>query len=226
MDYEQRIHPLFVRITHWLLVASFLALVTSGAAILVSHPRLYWGETGTWAMDSLVDLPLPIIFGHSGWGRYLHFLAAWILVLSGLVYVLTGLVNGHIKTRLVPGPGDVTRRSILAVIADHLHWRRPAPNAAWRYNVVQRLAYLVVIFVLFPAMVWTGLAMSPTMTAQYPFLVTVLGGHQSARTVHFIVANLLLVFLLVHLVMLVLVGFRAHLMAMITGRKPPGETGS
>lgn len=217
------IHPALVRITHWLLAVSVLALVVSGSAILISHPRLYWGETGTWAMPSLVDLPL--IYGHSGWGRYLHFLAAWLCVLSGLIYVLTGLVTGHIGRRLLPGTGDAGWRAIAAVIADHLHWRRPASNAAWRYNVVQRLAYLLVIFVLFPAMVWTGLAMSPTMTAQYPFLVTVLGGHQSARTVHFIVANLLLIFLLVHLVMLVLVGFRAHVSAMITGRKPQRKAG-
>jgi thiosulfate reductase cytochrome b subunit len=225
MATHDSIHPAVIRITHWLLVVSFLALAISGTAILIAHPRLYWGETGTWAMPSLADLPLPIIYGHSGWGRYLHFLAAWVCVLSGLVYILTGLVKGYIRKRLIPDAGELNWRAISSVLRDRLHWQPPAPDVAWRYNVVQRLTYLLVIFVLFPAMVWTGLAMSPAMTAQYPFLVTVLGGHQSARTVHFIVANLLLIFLLVHLVMLVRVGFVSHVQAMITGRQPQGETG-
>jgi len=213
-------HPAIVRVTHWLLAISFLGLLISGTAILITHPRLYWGETGTWSMPSLIDLPLPTVFGHSGWGRYLHFLSAWVCVLSGLTYVIAGVVSRHFRDRLIPSRSELTWHAIAATVREHLRWRRTAEDSAWQYNVVQRLAYLTVVFVLFPAMIWTGLAMSPSITAQYPLIVTVLGGHQSARTLHFLVANLLVVFLVAHLTMLVLVGFGSHVMAMITGRRP------
>jgi len=214
------VHSGIVRITHWMLVVSFVSLVVSGIAILIVHPRLYWGETGAWGTPSLIDLPLPYVRDQSGWGRYLHFLAAWVCVLSGLTYVVAGIVNRHFRADLVPPKAELTGPAIFAVLHDHLRWRRPVGPDAWRYNVVQRLTYLVVIFVLFPAMVWTGLAMSPTITAAYPFIVMVLGGHQTARTLHFVVANLLFLFLLVHLAMLGLVGFGTHVRAMITGHRP------
>jgi len=219
---EALVHPGVVRVTHWLIVAGFLCLLVSGTAILISHPRFYWGETGTIDMPSLFDLPLEPIFGHSGWGRYLHFQAAWLLVLSGFVYVVAGLTRGHFSARLLPDRSQLGLRAIRAEISSHLRWRRPPADAAWRYNVVQQLAYLLVIFVLLPSMIWTGLAMSPTMTAQYPFLVTVLGGHQSARTLHFGVATALVAFAVVHVAMLFLVGFGAHLRAMVTGYRPSG----
>src|SRR6185295_1372480 len=101
-----------------------------------------------------------------------------------------------------------------------LRLRRGRAAPSWRYNVVQKLSYLVVVFALCPAMVWTGLAMSPALSAQYPFLPAAFGVHQSARTVHFIVADMVVLFLVVHLTMLVLVGFGAHVRAMVTGYRP------
>jgi Ni,Fe-hydrogenase I cytochrome b subunit len=71
-------HSLVVRLTHWINAIASFALIVSGVAILLAHPRLYWGETGAVGAASLIDLPIPFIFGHSGWGRYLHFLAAWV----------------------------------------------------------------------------------------------------------------------------------------------------
>jgi len=214
------VHPAVVRVTHWLIAIGFFCLLVSGTAILISHPRFYWGETGTVDMPSLFDLPFEPIYGHSGWGRYLHFQAAWLLVLSGFVYVVAGLVGNHFRARLLPEKSELTWRAIRAEVLSHLRWRRPLADQAWRYNAVQQLAYLLVIFALLPAMIWTGLAMSPTMTAQYPFLVTVLGGHQSARTLHFFVASLLAVFVTVHVAMLFLVGFGPHFRAMVTGYRP------
>jgi thiosulfate reductase cytochrome b subunit len=217
---RELVHSAIVRVTHWLLAVSFVCLVVSGIAILIIHPRLYWGETGTWHMPSLIDLPLPYIRGHSGWGRSLHFLSAWVCVLSGIAYVATGVINRHLRDRLVPARSELTWRAIHTIIRDHILWRRSTDADSWRYNVVQRLTYLLVVFVLFPAMVWTGLAMSPSITSQYAFFVTMLGGHQSARTLHFIVANLLVAFFAVHMAMLVLIGFRSHVLAMITGYMP------
>jgi thiosulfate reductase cytochrome b subunit len=210
-------HPAFVRICHWAIALSVVGLLVSGAAILLAHPRLYWGETGAVGAPSLVDLPLPFVFGHSGWGRYLHFTSAWMLVLMGAFYVLAGLVTGQFRARLLPSKADLTWCRVAGAIARALRGKRSANGEAGRYNVVQQLTYLAVVFVLLPAMVWTGLAMSPSVTSVWPFLVDALGGQQSARTIHFFVANLLVLFFVVHVAMLLVAGFFGRTRAMITG---------
>jgi thiosulfate reductase cytochrome b subunit len=209
---------LVVRITHWIAVLSVLALLVSGAGILISHPRLYWGEAGNIGFESLIDLPIPFIIGPSVWNRPIHFLAAWVLVLAGLAYAVGGCVTRHFREDLLPARADLRWGRITGVISDHLRWR-PADDT-WTYNVLQRLTYLAVTFVLFPGIVWTGLAMSFGVTSVFPVLATALGGHQSARTLHFALVGLLVLFLIVHMAMLCLVGFASHMRAMITGYIP------
>jgi thiosulfate reductase cytochrome b subunit len=187
-------HSALVRVTHWTTVASFLALLYSGIAILLAHPRLYWGETGALGTPSLIDLPLPMVLtGQTGWGRYLHFLSAWVCVVTGAVYVLGGMSACHFRNDL---------------------FRRGGPA---NYDALQRITYSAVVFVLFPLMIWTGFAMSPAITSVFPVLVTALGGQQSARTIHFVVASLLVLFLVGHVVMVYLSGFTRHVGAMILG---------
>jgi thiosulfate reductase cytochrome b subunit len=99
-----------------------------------------------------------------------------------------------------------------------LRFKRPSEEEAWSYNLLQRLTYLFVIFVLFPLIIWTGLAMSPAVASAFPSAVTVLGGQQSARTIHFFVTVFLFLFLLVHIMMICLAGFWSRMRAMITGR--------
>jgi thiosulfate reductase cytochrome b subunit len=215
---------LLVRITHWIAVLSVLGLLISGIGILVSHPRLYWGETGNIATESLIDLPIPFIIGPSVWNRPIHFLAAWILVLTGLAYVIGGYITRHFSRDLLPAKADLRWSRVMGVISSHLGWRRVSTDDTWTYNVVQRLTYLAVVFALFPAIIWTGLAMSFGVTSVFPFLVTALGGHQSARTLHFSFVSLLVLFLVVHILMVCLVGFWAHVRAMITGYIPPARS--
>jgi len=105
----------------------------------------------------------------------------------------------------------------------HLRLQRPGREEAWSYNVLQRLSYLLVIFVLFPLMIWTGLAMSFGFTAAFPLTARLLRGHQTARSLHFLVTILLVLFLLVHVFMIFLAGFRARMRAMITGRATPTD---
>ena len=210
-------HSVLVRITHWITTLSFFGLLVSGIAILLAHPRLYWGETGAVGTPSLFDLPLPFLLGHSGWGRYLHFLSAWLCVLAGFAYVLSGLFTRHFRRKLLPTRTDLTWARISRVVLDHLRLKRPSEEAFWRYNVVQQLTYLVVVFLLFPLMIWTGLAMSPAITSVFPSVVTVFGGQQSARTIHFFVTNFLVLFLLVHIAMICISGFWTRMRAMITG---------
>jgi thiosulfate reductase cytochrome b subunit len=211
---------LIVRVTHWLAVLGVLGLLVSGVGILISHPRLYWGETGGIGTESLIDLPVPFIIGPSVWNRPIHFFFAWILVLSGVVYVVGGLVTGHLWKALLPARADLRWNSIIGVISHHLRWKRLSTDDIGTYNAVQQLTYLVVVFVLFPAISLTGLAMSFGLMSAFPTLVTTLGGHQSARTLHFVFASLLVVFLIVHIFMLCLVGFGRHMRAMITGYIP------
>ena len=215
-------HSAVVRITHWIVVLSVLGLLVSGIGILVSHPRLYWGETGSAGTESLIDLPIPFIIGPSVWNRPIHFLFAWILVLTGLAYVGGGFITRHFRNDLLPAKADLRWNRIMGVISDHLRWKRTSPNAAWSYNVVQRLTYLGVVFALFPAILWTGLAMSFGVTSVFPVMATALGGHQSARTLHFVSVTLLLLFAIVHIVMLCIEGFWSSVRAMITGHLPRG----
>jgi thiosulfate reductase cytochrome b subunit len=186
-------HSALVRVTHWMNTASFAALLVSGVAILLAHPRLYWGETGAFGAPSLIDLPLPLLLtGQSGWGRSLHFLTAWVCVLTGTVYVVSSLRSGHLRY------GDLD------------------------YSPSQRVAYFAVVALLFPAMIWTGLAMSPAITSVAPILVNAAGGQQSARTIHFVVACALVLFPAGHVVMVAVSGFRVRMRGMITGRRPIG----
>jgi len=181
-------HSLVVRLTHWINAIASFALIVSGAAILLAHPRLYWGETGAVGAPSLIDLPIPFIFGHSGWGRYLHFLAAWVGAITGVVYVSAGVVT-----------------------------RRFGHASFQAYNVLQRLTYVFVIFVLGPLVLISGLAFSPMLASAAPWLVGVFGGQQSARTIHFFAAAAIVAFLIVHVVMVAATGFTARMRSMIVG---------
>jgi thiosulfate reductase cytochrome b subunit len=212
-------HTAAVRVTHWVNALSFFGLLASGFAILLAHPRFYWGEAGGMGTPSILDLPLPFMKGGpSGWGRNLHFFSAWLCVINGSLYALGGFITRHFRENLVPAKADLNWGSIARLVSSHLRLRRPGVVTALAYNPLQRLTYLLVVFVLLPLMIWTGFAMSPAIVAAFPAIVTILGGQQSARTLHFLAADLLVVFLLVHLTMVYLAGFRDRVRAMITGR--------
>jgi thiosulfate reductase cytochrome b subunit len=209
---------LLVRVTHWLNAVSFAGLVVSGVGILLAHPRFYWGETGGVGMPSLFDLPLPFMLGGpSGWGRYMHFQSAWLCVLTGLLYIVSGVVTRHFRKEFLPARSALAGSSLARELREHLRFATPAPEEAFSYNTLQRLSYLAVVFGLFPLMIWTGMAMSPAVTSVFPFFVTLSGGFQSARTIHFFAANALVLFFLVHVVMVWRAGFVARTSAMITG---------
>jgi len=225
-----RRHSALVRVTHWLTVISFLALLVTGGEIVISHPRFYWGETGNSGTTPLFKIPIPasrdtvpsgynyVMPDQNGWSRYLHFEAAWVLVLTGLVYVIASLLNRHFSRNLLPSPADRNWRAFRNVFAKSLRRAPPDPASNDAYNVVQRTAYVLVIFVLFPLVIWTGLALSPAFDSVLPATVNLLGGRQSARTLHFFVTDLLVLFLIVHVAMIVLAGFWSRTRAMITGR--------
>ncbi len=231
-DTEAPRHTLVVRITHWITTLCFFALLVTGIEIVISHPRFYWGEAGNVLTPSLFVLPIPasratvptgygyVLPDQNGWSRYLHFQAAWAVVLTGLWYGIYGIVTGHFRKNLLPAGQDRSWRAVYRSVSNHLSLRRPDAGEAWSYNLLQRLSYLLVIFVLFPLVIWTGLAMSPAIASAFPFTVTAFGGQQSARTIHFFVSIALTLFLLVHVAMIVFAGFGNRMRAMLTGRLP------
>jgi len=221
-------HSAVVRLTHWISTLCFVALLVSGVELTISHPRFYWGEEGNVNTKPLLSIPIPssrgsvptgygyVLPDQNGWSRYLHFQTAWLVVATGLVYVLYSLSSGHFRRNLLPSRGDLSPRALAKVFAGHLRLKLDPNNRS--YNPLQRITYLVVIFGAFPLMIWTGLAMSPSAAGAFPFLVNAVGGHQSARTLHFFDTLFLVVFLVVHVVMVYRAGFRDRMRAMFTGK--------
>ncbi len=238
-------HARWVRFSHWILTVSLLALAFSGVVILMAHPRLYWGNAGNDLTPALLELPIsrnyrhggwanarpffenaagPVsasrtydIFNQNGWGRSLHFLAAWCLVLPGAVYLLAGIFGGHFRSHLLPKAKELAPRYVWRDVLDHLRLRIPTSPGASHYGLLQKSAYSMVIFVAAPLIVVTGLAMSPAVTASFPFLLSLFGGYQSARTIHFFTFVALLIFVFVHVVMVIMSGFRRQIRAMTVG---------
>lgn len=151
-------------------------------------------------------------------GRRWHFFFAWVFVINGLVYLVYGLLSGHFRRDLAPDRHELAPRYFWREIIDHARLRFPEGEEARHYNVLQKLTYIVVIAGLLPLMVLTGLTMSPGVDAVFPVLLDIFGGRQSARTLHFISASLLVLFVIVHLAMVILSGTWNNMRSMVTGR--------
>jgi thiosulfate reductase cytochrome b subunit len=146
-------------------------------------------------------------------GRRWHFFFAWLFVINGLVYVIASLLSRHVWRDLVPNRTQL--RQIGSTIVHHLRFRF---DHGRDYNVLQKLSYLAMIFIVLPLVILAGLAMSPGLDAAFPWLVDIFGGRQSARTVHFIAATAIVLFVLIHVVMVLISGVWNNLRSMITGR--------
>jgi thiosulfate reductase cytochrome b subunit len=240
---ESTRHKRWVKGTHFIITLSFLALSVSGYVILMAHPRLYWGKAGNDLTPALFELPIsrnyhhngweksvPFrhltgsqvsaartydIFNENGWGRSTHFLAAWFLFVAGLIYFVAGFFSGHFRHNLAPGRGEFRLKLLWADFVSHF---RKQSYHSGKYGLLQKVTYLWVILFLFPVVILTGFTMSPAITASYPFLLKIFFGHQSARTIHFFSASLLVLFLLVHLVMVARSGFKRNLWAITFGK--------
>ncbi len=149
-------------------------------------------------------------------GRRWHFFFAWLFVLNGLFYVGYTVASRHLARDLAPSAAEL--KGIGHSIRQHLSIRKLRAESAHGYNVLQKLSYLIVVFVLGPLVVLTGLTMSPWLNSALPWLPALFDGRQSARTIHFIIAFAFVAFVLIHVAMVLLVGPVNHLRAMITGR--------
>lgn len=236
-------HRPWVKTSHWVISASFLFLAFTGFEIVMVHPRFYWGEAGNDLTPALFELPVsrnykhngweatkpffdtagsPVtasrtydIFNQNGWGRSLHFLSGWFLVVTGVLYLVAGFVTGHFRKNL--NLNQFSPRSLLHDIRSHFRGEIPPATGGPDYGLLQRIAYLSVIFILFPIIIVSGMTMSPAITAAYPWLLSVFFGAQSARTIHFFASMALELFLVIHVVMIVKSGFKKQLRGMTTG---------
>lgn len=188
-----------------------LSITTTGV-LGVSRDNGDWNERGfpSWAtIPSYQDLAT---------GRRWHFFFAWLFVINGFVYLLYGFVAGHFRRDLAPTADEITPSHLKQEIANHARLRFPKGEKARHYNALQKLTYLIVIFLLLPLMVATGLTMSPGIDAGFPFLLDIFGGRQSARSIHFICAWTIVLFVVVHIVMVIVSGLWNNIRSMVTGR--------
>ncbi|MBW4707415.1 cytochrome b/b6 domain-containing protein [Roseobacter sp. YSTF-M11] len=211
------------RITHWIWALSVFFLMGSGAQIFNAHPVLYFGDQSGFGFDNTVFSLAGEGRALPGWatipsgvdlatGRVVHFFFAWVFVVAFLVWCVGAVASGHMWHDLMPRRADL--RSLAGDIRQHaqlrFHHRR-------RYGPLQKLSYGAVLFGLFPLIVATGLAMSPAMNAAFPWLPEILGGRQTARTLHFAAATGVVLFILVHVVMVLLAGPVNEMRSMLTG---------
>ena len=239
-------HKRWVKVSHWIVTISFLVLAFTGFVILMVHPRLYWGEVGNDLTPALFELPIsrnyehggwgksvPFfdeagslvsanrtydIFNQNGWGRSLHFLAAWFLVITGLVYLLVGIFTGHFRNHIWPKLKELSPQLFWHDVINHLRMRIPPATGGPQYGLLQRFTYMFIIFIALPLVVITGMTMSPAITAAYPFLLKIFGGFQSARTIHFFASATLEIFLFVHVLMIIKSGFKQQIRYMTLGK--------
>jgi len=155
-------------------------------------------------------------------GRVVHFFFGWIFVAALFVWFLASFINGHLRRDILPKGSDIG--GLPRDVADHARFRF---HHGRTYSPLQKLSYFAVFFVLFPLIILTGLTMSPGMDAAWPWLLDIFGGRQTARTIHFVVMMLLVLFFIVHIIMVLLAGPLNELRSMITGwyRTGPGTIG-
>jgi thiosulfate reductase cytochrome b subunit len=173
------------------------------------------GEATARAFPEWITLPS---YQDLATGRRWHFFFAWLFVINGAIYIAYGFLARHFRRDLLPARDELTLGSLRHEIADHARLRFPKGEKARHYNALQKLTYLLVIFLLLPVMIVTGLSMSPGFDAFAPWLPDLFGGRQSARTLHFIAAGSLVAFVIVHVVMVLLSGVFNNMRSMITGR--------
>lgn len=196
---------------HGFLQIGSLAIETTGV-LGVSHEG---GAATARAFPSWLTIPS---YHDLGAGRNWHFLFAWLLVINGLAYLIHGFWRGHVRRDLWPDRNQLKLRHLWQEVLDHVRLRFAKGDEARRYNALQKITYLFVALGVLPLMVLTGLTMSPGLDAAFPFLPDLFGGRPSARTLHFITAFSLVLFVVVHVLMVVLSGFWNNVRSMINGR--------
>lgn len=216
-------HALSTRLWHWLSLPCVIVLFMSGLNISNAHPRLYWGEWGYAVEDAWLHLPrytgwmtLPNYYSLGG-ARDWHNVAAWPFAVLLLLIWIAMLANGHFKRDLMTSRKEWKLSAIAGDIRNHL--ARKFDKHDGKYNFLQKLTYGLIFGIALPLLIITGMAMSPGMDAAWPILSEMFGGRQSARSIHFLMAWAIMIFMVVHVALVLIAGPWRLMRAMITGRE-------
>lgn len=214
-------HALTTRIWHWVNAVALIVLFMSGLNISNAHRYLYWGNYGFDPADSWTSVArfpswatIPQRYDLAE-ARDWHSTAAWIFALGLLVMWTVSLINRHFWRDIAASPRDWSPRQIIAELRSHLKGKFAQGSGS--YNPLQKIAYGLVLGVMLPLMIFTGLAMSPGFEVAAPWLVDILGGRQSARSIHFIISWALFGFVVIHIAMVLLTKPLKQIGRMITG---------
>ena len=216
-------HRLVTRLWHWLNVVTIFIMIGSGLTILNAHPHLYWGQYGAnpdhaWFNPPHAPSFLTIPAGYNlAIARRWHLLFALVLAFGLRAFMVSSLVNRHFQKDLRIRLKELAPAHLWFDLKEHLAFRFHDPKNPGAFNIFQKLSYVLVIFGLIPMMILSGLVLSPTMVAAWPWMLDVLGGRASARSVHFIAASGLVLFIIVHLVLVILAGAWPEVKSMVTG---------
>lgn len=226
-------HRLPTRLWHWVSALAVVVLLMSGLMISNAHPHLYWGLFG-----ANLDQPWYNPPHFPGWAtipstynlalaRTWHFFFAWIFAFGLLVHMIVGLVNRHMQRDLTLKREELAPAHLWQDVKDHARLRFPTGAAALSYNVIQKMTYIAVLFVLLPGMIVSGLSLSPGFNSVMHWPLDLVGGRATMRSFHFISAGLIAAFIVVHVLLVVLAGPYNEIRSMITGRfrvpPNPGE---
>lgn len=224
-------HNVSTRIWHWINVVAVFIMIGSGLGILNAHPHLYWGQYGANPDPAWLHLPhwpgwMTIPGGYNlALSRRWHLFFALVLGFALLGFMISSLLNRHFQKQLSIKAHELTPSHLWYDIKEHAALRFHDPKDPAAFNVLQKIAYASAIFIMIPAIIFTGLAMSPGMDAAWPWLIELFGGRSSARSIHFIAMVALIGFIIVHLALVILAGPIDEVRSMITGywRVPEDE---
>ncbi len=223
-------HKLATRLWHWINALTIFVLLGSGLMILNAHPNLYWGQYGAnfdqpWFKVAYVFeggrvpgwLTIPSTY-NLALARRWHLTFALVLGFGLLFFMVASLLNRHFQRDLRLRRAELAPAHLAHDVREHLALRFHDPKAPGSFNTLQKLSYVGVIFLAIPLVIATGLTMSPGINAAAPWLLDLFGGRQSARSIHFIAAMALALFIVVHLALVILAGPVNEVRSMITGR--------
>jgi len=216
-------HRLTTRIWHWVSAITIFIMIGSGLTLLHAHPHLYWGEFGantdhawlhTWRAPSWLTIPAGYNLAVA---RRWHLLFALVLGFGLLFYMVSSLINRHFQRDFRIRGRELSAAHLWYDAQEHAALRFHDPDQPNARNIFQKLAYVLTIFALLPAIIVSGLALSPGMNAAWPWLLDLMGGRASARSVHFIAMLGIVLFIIVHLALVILAGAWPETRSMITG---------
>lgn len=218
-------HTLNARICHWIMVLSFFYLLYSGIMIFLHFPELYWGKVGFQGYPAIFKLEdwgisweLAEELGDRRWGRNYHYLFAWVFVINGAIYLLWNIWQKKFQRKMLPNKNELSIVNLKSELLRHFKFKASKGSDAAKYNVLQKLSYLIVLFVFFPFMIISGFAQMPAFTAISPELIDIFGGRQTARTLHVVCSLLLVVFVIVHLLEMFIAGAKNQMRGMVLGK--------